>query len=160
VDEPPPDAEPDLRQYLPPVFQETLATLLGEGVLPSAVLFVPSSQILCWTPGRALVLLNDGVLCMEEGESVILDQKWGVKTSYYPYGQIAGLEIGNALLQGRFTVLGTGSARPFEFELAWRDLNNFRAAARLIRQRIGLANRQESGAGASFQNRTGGRSAS
>jgi hypothetical protein len=138
-EERPPSDELDLRQWLLPEFADTLTAWLGKGAEPLVVLFVPSERILEWTPGRALVLTADGVLFMEEGESVILNQKWGVKTVFYPYGQIAAVGIGQALLRGRFTLYAGGSAPPCEIILHWYNLNNFRAAARIIREKVAQA---------------------
>ncbi len=136
-DERPPEEAVNLHQELPPVFDRTLSALLGRGEEPLAVLYVPSERILEWMPGRALVLMEDGVLFMEEGESVILDQKWGVKSLFYPYSQIAGIGLGQVLLRGRFTLHSAGDAPSCSLILHWYDLNNFRAAARLIRSKVG-----------------------
>lgn len=116
-----------------------MAAFLSPEEEPLATLFVPSERILDWIPGRALVLTEDGVLFMEEGESIILDQKWGVRTLFYPYAQIAAIGIGQALLRGRFTLYSAGNAPPCEFRLHWYNLNNFRAAARLIREKVAHA---------------------
>jgi hypothetical protein len=136
LEEPPPREEIELHQALPALFNETLTNFLHEGEEPVATLFVPSSRILEWTPGRALVLTEDGALFMEEGESIILDRKWGVKTVYYPYSQIASVGMGEALLRGRFTLHANGGSPRCEMTLRWFDVYNFRAATNLIRARI------------------------
>jgi hypothetical protein len=133
----PPADELDLYQSLPLVFARTLSALLvePEGVL--AQLFVPSERVLQERiPARALVVTARGVFVLEEGEEEILDQRWGVKARFYPFHGIAGLEMGRALLRGRLTIYGEGSAGTSEIRLHWYDLNNFRAAVRLIRQRM------------------------
>ncbi|HET6382633.1 MAG TPA: hypothetical protein VFJ58_04510 [Armatimonadota bacterium] len=131
----PPASELDLRHWMPAIFEETLISTIGRES-PLAVLFVPSEQILGSVPARALILIETGVLFMEEGESVALDQKWGVRTRFYPYSQIAGVDLGYALLRGRFALYSAGGAPSFEIGFHWYDLNNFRAAACLIRERI------------------------
>ncbi|MCL5284131.1 MAG: hypothetical protein M1330_05440 [Armatimonadetes bacterium] len=136
MDERPPSEELNLRQYLPPIFQQTLDAYCSEGEQPDAVLFIPSERLITYTPSRALVLLQAGVLFMEEGESQILDQRWGVKTRFYPYHQIACIELGSALLRGRMVIIGAGGAPSSEMVLHWYDLNNYRAAVKMIRQRI------------------------
>jgi len=128
--------EPDLHQWLPPVFAQTLERTIGPDQQPLAVLFVPSDRTLEWRPGRALVLLDDGVLVMEEGESVIINQRWGVKTLFCPYRQVAAVGIGHALLRARFTLYAAGNAPACEIPLHWYDLTSFRAAAALIRERV------------------------
>jgi hypothetical protein len=76
------------------------------------------------------------VFCLEEGEDEIANRRWGVHARFYPYSQIAFLEIGNALLRGRFAIYGTAGQPPTEFVLRWYDVNNFRAAMALIRTRM------------------------
>ncbi len=139
VDERPPSDELNLKQYLPPIFQQTLDAYRSDNEVPEAILFIPSERLITYTPSRALVLLQSGVLFMEEGESQILDQRWGVKTRFYPYHQIACIELGSALLRGRMVIIGAGGAPASEMSLHWYDLNNYRAVVRIIRQRIAPA---------------------
>ena len=133
----PPDDEINLFHDMPMVFENTLKEYLVHGEEVLAVLFVPSEHVLdTWTPGKALVVTGLQVMVMEEGESVIADTRWGVKTRFYAYHQIAAIEMGYALLRGRFRIACANSCEDWEIRLHWYDLSNFRAAAKLIRQRI------------------------
>jgi|YelNatPaOPRAMG01_1025707.scaffolds.fasta_scaffold11634_2 hypothetical protein len=134
--EQPPDLNLNLSQWMPYEFEETTRQWLPPEETPEATLFIPSTRILEWIPSKALVIMRKGVLCLEEGESVILNQKWGVKSLFYPYRQIASVGIGHALLRGRFILQSSGNAPPFEIILPWYQLNNFRAAARMITDKI------------------------
>lgn len=137
-DETPPTEEVDLDQKLPFLFEESLRYLLAPDERILATLFVPSERLsdADFRPGRALIVTSLGVFCLEEGEDVIADQRFGVHTRFYPYAQIAFMEIGSALLRGRFALYGTAGKPPTEFILHWYDMNNFRAAMALIRQQI------------------------
>jgi hypothetical protein len=134
-----PSNELRLHQWMPQEFTQALDTWLEPAEEPSATLFVPSDRILEWIPGRALALINYGALFLEEGESVILNQKWGVKAMFYPYRQISAVGIGHALLRGRFTLYSAGGVPPCEIILPWHNLNNFKAAARMIRLKAAKA---------------------
>ena len=144
AEERPPSDDLDLHQWLPQEFSATLAHWLEPDEEPVAVLFVPSERILQWRPGRALIVLNDGVLILEEGESVVLNQQWGVKGIWIPFQQIAAVGLGHALLRGRFVIHAAGSPA-VEILLPWHNLNNFRAALRLIRQGIARASKGSAG---------------
>ncbi len=141
-DETPPDEEVDLNHKLPFIFEESLKFQLGADEQVLATLFVPSERLSDaeFRPARAMLVTNLGVLFLEEGEDQIANQRWGVHTRFYPYNQIAFLEIGSALLRGRFAINSTTYQPPTEFILRWYDVNNFRAAMALIRQRIHQAN--------------------
>jgi len=133
----PPEEEVNLFHNLPAVFDITLRELLADGEELLAVLFVPSERILSnWYPGKALVVTAFQVMVMEEGESVIVDTKWGAKTKMYAFDHIAAIEMGYALLRGRFRIASTNPQETSEIRLHWYDLNNFRAAVRLIRERM------------------------
>ncbi len=134
--EQPPDTNLNLSQWMPYEFEETTRQWLHTEEIPEATLFIPSTHILEWIPSKSIVMIRRGVLCLEEGESVILNQKWGVISLFYPYKQIASVGIGHALLRGRFTLQSAGNAPPFEIILPWYQLNNFRAAARMITTKI------------------------
>jgi len=139
-DDRPPDDEVNLFHKMPGLFEGTLKEHLLNGEEVLAVLFVPSEHILSkWIPGKALVVTSLQVIVMEEGESVIADTRWGVKTRFYAYHQIATLEVGYALLRGRFRISCANSCEDWEIGLHWYDLNDFRAAAGLIRQKMALA---------------------
>jgi hypothetical protein len=130
----------DLHQALPPIFAGRMDGFLQGGVRPLATVWVAGDDNLGkHTPARALVLTEDGVLFMEEGETVLLDKRWGVKSLLYPYSQITAVGTGAALLTGRFTLHGTGNAPPCEITLQWDDLDRFDAVAKLIGEKIASA---------------------
>jgi hypothetical protein len=141
-DETPPDEEIDINHKLPFLFEESLRFQLNRDERILATLFVPSERLsdADFRPARVLLVTDLGVLFMEEGEDQIANQRWGVHTRFYPYHQIAFLEIGSALLRGRFAIYGTAGQPPTEFILRWYDVNNFRAAMALIRKHIRQAN--------------------
>lgn len=138
LEEMPPEEEIDLNHKLPFLFEESLHHTLDPNEVVLATLFVPSERLsdADFRPARALLATNLGVFCMEEGEDQIADRRFGVHLRFYPYSQIAFMEIGCALLRGRFAIYGTAGQPPTEFVLRWYDVNNFRAAMALIRKRI------------------------
>jgi hypothetical protein len=137
-DETPPDEEIDLNHKLPFLFEESLRFQLNTDERVLGTLFVPSERLsdADFRPARALLITDLGLLFMEEGEDQIANQRWGVHTRFYSYNQIAFLEIGNALLRGRFAIYGTAGHPPTELILRWYDVNNFRAAMALIRKQM------------------------
>jgi hypothetical protein len=133
----PPADEINLRQELPTVFGITLREHLVDDEEVLGVLFVPSERILSeWYPGKALIVTSHQLITMEEGETSILDTKWGVRTRLYSYDHIAAIEMGHVLLIGRMKIICANPQQDFEFRLHWYDLNNFRAALKLIREKM------------------------
>jgi hypothetical protein len=130
----------DLHQALPPIFARRLEGYLHDDGQPLAAVWVAGDDNLGkHTPARALVLTEDGVLFMEEGETVLHDKRWGVKSLLYPYSQITAVGTGAALLTGRFTLHGMGNAPPCEIALQWEDMDRFDAVAKLIGEKIAAA---------------------
>ena len=122
---------------LPPLFASALAGFLREDTAPLLSLFVASDEVLGErTPDRALALTAEGVMFMEEGELVLGNRSWGVKSLLYPYSQITAVGLGMALLTARFTLHGMGNAPVCEIALQYEDISRFEAAARLISERI------------------------
>jgi len=127
----------DLHQELPLLFAERLTGFLGANDEPMASLYVPPEEILNErVPARALVLTESGVLFLEDGEALLGNTSWGVKSLFFPYPQITAVGIGTALLSGRFTLHGTGSAPLCEFTLHSDDVQRFEKAARMIGELI------------------------
>jgi hypothetical protein len=129
-----------LHQELPPLFARQLAGFLREDEEPLATLFVDREEILEErVPARALVLIPEGVLFLEEGEALLGDSRWGVKSVFYPYAQISAVGLGEALLAGRFSLYGAGNAPPCEIPVHAQDLERFQAVARQIAERVAAA---------------------
>ncbi len=127
----------DLHDELPPLFARSLEGFLGEDHEPLATVFVDSEAVLeRHTPARALVLTADGVLFMEAGEAIIGETPWGVNSLFYPYTQISAVGLGSALLMGRFTLHGRGSAPICEISVPSEDLPQFEAVTQWIREKI------------------------
>jgi hypothetical protein len=127
----------DPLRVLPFDFRSTLEAHLLPYEEVLECLFTPSERVLQERlPGQALVLTPRWALAMYEGETPDGDQKWGVRTRFHPYRQILGLELGWVLLRGHFTIYGGGMGDSV-FRLHWYDLDEYRRAARLIRERIG-----------------------
>ena len=130
----------DLHQALPPIFARMLACFLRDGEEPLATLFVPSEEARGQrSPARALVLIADGALFMEESEAVLPDSRRGVKSLFYSYAQITPVEMGAGLPTGRFILHGVGNAPVYEITLPAENRERFQAVARLIGEKVAVS---------------------